>query len=94
MSFLIYADDTLFQSAKLAESQTAGGQPSQRVAGSVVSLTVEQVDLFNLSEPIVIEFKVHHMLTVSLDRVWRKCLDLSTEKPIQVSVGAAMPGGQ
>ncbi|XP_038051560.1 adhesion G-protein coupled receptor G6-like isoform X2 [Patiria miniata] len=55
-SFLIYADDTLFQSASIKEHRGEGNS-TRKVAGSVVSLTVENVELVNLTEPVVIEFK-------------------------------------
>ncbi|XP_038051801.1 adhesion G-protein coupled receptor G6-like isoform X3 [Patiria miniata] len=55
-SFLIYADDTLFQSASIREHRGEGNS-TRKVAGSVVSLTVENVELVNLTEPVVIEFK-------------------------------------
>ena len=58
VSFLIYADDTLFKSTLLRDSQGPGNL-SRKVAGSVVSLSVEGVDLVNLTEPVVIEFKVN-----------------------------------
>ncbi|XP_038077322.1 adhesion G-protein coupled receptor G6-like [Patiria miniata] len=55
-SFLIYAGDTLFQSASIREHRGEGNS-TRKVAGSVVSLTVENVELVNLTEPVVIEFK-------------------------------------
>ncbi|XP_038051558.1 hyalin-like [Patiria miniata] len=55
-SFLIYADDTLFQSASLREHRGENNS-TRKVAGSVVSLTVENAELVNLTEPVVIEFK-------------------------------------
>ncbi|XP_038051810.1 deleted in malignant brain tumors 1 protein-like [Patiria miniata] len=55
-SFLIYADDTLFQSASIKEHQ-GEDNTTRKVAGSVVSLTVENVELVDLPEPVVIEFK-------------------------------------
>ncbi|XP_038051555.1 adhesion G-protein coupled receptor G6-like isoform X1 [Patiria miniata] len=55
-SFLIYADDTLFQSASIREYRGEGNS-TRKVAGSVVSLTVENVKLVNLTEPVVIQFK-------------------------------------
>ena len=56
-SFVVYADDTLFSSALIKESRGGNGT-SLQVAGSVVSLTVEDVDLVNLTEPLVIDFMV------------------------------------
>ncbi|XP_038059975.1 uncharacterized protein LOC119730971 isoform X2 [Patiria miniata] len=55
-SFIVYADDTLFKSALIKGSPGKNGS-SLRVAGSVVSLTVEDVELVNLTEPVVIQFK-------------------------------------
>ncbi|XP_038051569.1 uncharacterized protein LOC119724541 [Patiria miniata] len=55
-SFIVYADDTLFKSA-LIKGSTGKNGSSLRVAGSVVSLAVEDVELVNLTEPVVIEFK-------------------------------------
>ncbi|XP_038058173.1 uncharacterized protein LOC119729609 isoform X2 [Patiria miniata] len=55
-SFIVYADDTLFKSALIKDSPGKNGS-SLRVAGSVVSLTVEDVELVNLTEPVVVQFK-------------------------------------
>ncbi|XP_038047601.1 adhesion G-protein coupled receptor G6-like [Patiria miniata] len=55
-SFIVYADDTLFKSALINGSQGKNGS-SLRVAGTVVSLTVEDIELVNLTEPVVIQFK-------------------------------------
>ncbi|XP_038052381.1 uncharacterized protein LOC119725091 [Patiria miniata] len=56
VGFLVYADDTLFQSASIREYQGQNNS-TRKVAGSVVSLTVENVELVNLSDPVVIIFK-------------------------------------
>ncbi|XP_022088749.1 uncharacterized protein LOC110978239 [Acanthaster planci] len=61
-SFLIYADDTLFQSASLRKYRGENNS-TRKVAGSVVSLTVENVELINLTEPLVIAFKVISEIT-------------------------------
>ncbi|XP_022106237.1 hyalin-like isoform X2 [Acanthaster planci] len=61
-SFLIYADDTLFQSASLRKYRGENNS-TRKVAGSVVSLTVENVELVNLTEPLVIEFKTPNNVT-------------------------------
>ena len=50
ISFIVYADDTLFQ--------TGVKNLTSKVAGSVVSLAVEGVELKNLPDPVVIDFKV------------------------------------
>ncbi|XP_022106239.1 adhesion G protein-coupled receptor A2-like isoform X2 [Acanthaster planci] len=55
-SFLIYADDTLFQSASIRKYREQNNS-TRKVAGSVVSLTVENVELDNLIEPLVIKFR-------------------------------------
>ncbi|XP_071797061.1 uncharacterized protein [Asterias amurensis] len=49
ISFIVYADDTLFQ--------TGVKNLTSKVAGSVVSLAVEGVELKNLTDPVVIDFK-------------------------------------
>ncbi|XP_038051797.1 adhesion G-protein coupled receptor G6-like [Patiria miniata] len=56
-SFIVYADDTLFKSARINGSQENENGSSLRVAGTVVSLTVQDVELVNLTEPVVIQFK-------------------------------------
>ena len=61
-SFLIYADDTLFQSASTRKYR-GDDNSTRKVAGSVVSLTVQNAQLVNLTEPIVIEFKVMDEMT-------------------------------
>ncbi|XP_022088889.1 uncharacterized protein LOC110978300 isoform X3 [Acanthaster planci] len=55
-SFLIYADDSLFQSASIRKYRGENNW-TRKVAGAVVSLTVENVELVNLTEPLVVEFK-------------------------------------
>ncbi|XP_022088748.1 deleted in malignant brain tumors 1 protein-like [Acanthaster planci] len=62
VSFLIYADDTLFQSVSIKEHRGENNS-TRKVAGSVVSLTVENIELVNLTEPIVIEFKTPDNVT-------------------------------
>ena len=52
-SFIVYASDDLFQSSLIRDSNS-----SIEVAGPVVSLTVEGLDLVNLTEPLVIEIQV------------------------------------
>ncbi len=56
-SFIVYAGDDLFQSSQIR------GNSSIKVAGSVVSLTVEGLDLVNLTEPLVIEMQVPNNAT-------------------------------
>ncbi|XP_022088383.1 uncharacterized protein LOC110978050 [Acanthaster planci] len=56
VSFIIYADDTMFPSAFVKGSQS-GNQSAVVVPGPVISLAVEDVTLVNLSEPVVIEFE-------------------------------------
>ncbi|XP_038052771.1 adhesion G-protein coupled receptor G2-like [Patiria miniata] len=56
VSFLIYANDTLFQSAS-NRRHTDEDNTTRKVAGSVVSLTVENVNLVNLTDPVVVQFK-------------------------------------
>ncbi|XP_033640242.1 uncharacterized protein LOC117300656 [Asterias rubens] len=52
-SFIVYASDDLFQSSLIRDNNS-----SIEVAGPVVSLTVEGLDLVNLTEPLVIEIQV------------------------------------
>ena len=67
VSFLIYADDTLFKSARLRKSaQEADGPPSERIASSVVSLTILGVDFVNVTDHIVIECKVMKTMIASV----------------------------
>ncbi|XP_022082816.1 adhesion G-protein coupled receptor G4-like [Acanthaster planci] len=56
VSFLIYADDTLFHSSSIRRHQEETNS-TRKVAGPVVSLTVENVKLVNLTEPLVVTFK-------------------------------------
>ena len=60
-SFIVYAGDDLFQSARIRDSQEKNGSRVE-VVGSVVSLTVQDVELVNLTDPVVIEFKVRGCL--------------------------------
>lgn len=57
MSFLIYADDTLFQSSLIRAPQN-GTNSTLEVAGSVISLKIENLKLVNLKDPLVVTFKV------------------------------------
>ena len=67
LSFLIYVDDTLFKSARLRKlAKEADGLPPERIASSVVSLTIKDVDFVNITEPIVIEFKVIKSMVASV----------------------------
>ncbi|XP_038049960.1 adhesion G-protein coupled receptor G2-like [Patiria miniata] len=59
-SFLIYGDDTLFRSALLREYNEKN-LSERRVAAPVLSLTVENVELVNLTDLVVIEFKVKQL---------------------------------
>ncbi|XP_038058260.1 uncharacterized protein LOC119729666 isoform X2 [Patiria miniata] len=56
VTFIIYADDTMFPSSLVKASQSEN-QSAISVAGPVVSLAVEGITLVNLTEPIAIEFK-------------------------------------
>ncbi len=57
VSFIVYADDTLFQTGVIKDSDGTKNLTS-KVAGSIVSLTIEGVELKNLTDPVVIDFKV------------------------------------
>ncbi|XP_022097501.1 uncharacterized protein LOC110982977 isoform X2 [Acanthaster planci] len=66
VSFLIYADDTLFQSSSIKRHQKETNS-TRKVAGSVVSLTIENVKLVNLTEPLVLTFKAPDETDVDLN---------------------------
>ncbi|XP_022088720.1 uncharacterized protein LOC110978214 isoform X2 [Acanthaster planci] len=72
-SFIIYADDTLFQSALIRNFSAENGS-SLQVAGSVVSLSVEEVELVNLTEPLVIEFKAPDINETERKRTTIQCV--------------------
>ncbi|XP_038051570.1 uncharacterized protein LOC119724542 [Patiria miniata] len=72
-SFIVYADDTLFKSALIKGSPGKNGS-SLRVAGSVVSLTVEDVELVNLTEPVVIQFKAPAINEAERNRTTIQCV--------------------
>ncbi len=57
VSFIVYADDTLFQTAVIKDLDGLKNLTS-KVAGSIVSLSIEGVELNNLTDPVVIDFKV------------------------------------
>ncbi len=57
VSFIVYADDTLFKTGVIKDSDGLKNLTS-KVAGSIVSLSIEGVELKNLTDPVVIEFKV------------------------------------
>ncbi len=56
VSFIVYADDTLFQTGVIKDSDGLKNLTS-KVAGSIVSLSIEGVELKNLIDPVVIDFK-------------------------------------
>ena len=56
-SFIVYADETLFQTGVM-EGSNGTNNLTTKVAGSIVSLAVEGVELKNLTDPVVIDFKV------------------------------------
>ncbi|XP_071797056.1 uncharacterized protein [Asterias amurensis] len=56
-SFIVYADDTLFQTGVM-EGSNGTNNVTTIVAGSIVSLAVEGVELKNLTDPVVINFKI------------------------------------
>ncbi|XP_033630633.1 adhesion G-protein coupled receptor G4-like isoform X2 [Asterias rubens] len=56
-SFIVYADDTLFQTGVM-EGSNGTNNVTTKVAGSIVSLAVEGVKLKNLTDPVVIDFKI------------------------------------
>ncbi|XP_071797059.1 uncharacterized protein [Asterias amurensis] len=56
-SFIVYADDTLFQTG-VTEGSNGTNNATTKVAGSIVSLAVEGVELKNLTDPVVIDFKI------------------------------------
>ena len=60
-SFIVYADDTLFQTGVM-EGSNGTNNVTTKVAGSIVSLAVEGVKLKNLTDPVVIDFKVRPSL--------------------------------
>ncbi len=57
VSFIVYADDTLFQTGVIKDLDGLKNLTS-KVAGSIVSLSIEGVELKNLTDPVVIDFKV------------------------------------
>ncbi|XP_071797063.1 uncharacterized protein [Asterias amurensis] len=56
-SFIVYADDTLFQTG-VTEGSNGTNNVTTKVAGSIVSLAVEGMELKNLTDPVVIDFKI------------------------------------
>ncbi|XP_038052395.1 adhesion G-protein coupled receptor G6-like [Patiria miniata] len=88
-SFLIYADDTLFQSTSIRENRGEKNS-TRKVAGSVVSLTVENTELVNLTEPVVIKFKApDHTTSEELETI--QCVSWDFE--LEDGVGDWSPAG-
>ncbi|XP_038052393.1 deleted in malignant brain tumors 1 protein-like [Patiria miniata] len=88
-SFLIYADDTLFQSTLIRENRGENNL-TRKVAGYVVSLTVENAELVNLTKPVVIKFKApDHTTNEELETI--QCVSWDFE--LEDGVGDWSPAG-
>ncbi|XP_022108363.1 deleted in malignant brain tumors 1 protein-like isoform X2 [Acanthaster planci] len=62
--FIAFADDTLFPSSRtMRKSQSSKGIRSL-IPGAIVSLSVEDVELVNLTEPVVVQFQLPEMTNV------------------------------
>ncbi|XP_022088885.1 adhesion G-protein coupled receptor G6-like [Acanthaster planci] len=72
-SFILYADDTLFKSAKIEGYEEVNGS-SVRIEGAIVSLNVQEVELVNLTEPVVIEFQTPAMNETERNRTTIRCV--------------------
>ena len=58
VSFIIYADDTLFPSALVRAAEKGS---SLAISGAVVSVALDGMQLVNMTEPIVLEFQVRRL---------------------------------
>ena len=56
-SFIVYASDSLFQSALINANLHGNGTPLA-VASAVVSMSIGDADLQNLTDPVLIELSV------------------------------------
>ncbi|XP_022088888.1 uncharacterized protein LOC110978300 isoform X2 [Acanthaster planci] len=94
-SFIVYADDTLFKSARIKGSQGKNGS-TLRVAGSVVSLSLEDIELVNLTEPVIIEFKAPSVNRTERNRTTIHCVfwdfDLNDHVGDWSTAGCALSG--